>query len=83
MAVNDGTYNVYNLNSTKNSLQIDFKMYGEQMMKIKSDKPKSVVSLNPDLVILSYSYNQENEMIHVSLKGKDIQGERGILQINY
>ena len=83
MVLNDGTYNVYHINNLKNRMQVELKMYGEQTVNIKSDRPKSVISLNPDLALLSYVYDDENGLIRVSMKGRDMQGEVGVLQIDY
>ncbi|MGC1632887.1 MAG: hypothetical protein WA749_12325 [Gelidibacter sp.] len=83
MVINDGTYNVYNIKNAKKSMQIELKMYGEQIVNILSDKPKSVTSLNPDLVILSHEYDNENDLLRVSMRGKNMQGEVGTIQIDY
>ena len=83
MVLNDGTYNVYHIKHLKNRMQIELKMYGEQVVNIESDKPKSVISLNPDLELLSYVYDDDNNLIRILLKGRDMQGETGMLQIDY
>ena len=83
IVLNDGTYNVYDVKKSKKRMQIELKMYGEQIVKIRSDKPKKVVSLNPDLVVLSYDYNSESSLISISVKGRDMQGEVGVLHIDY
>lgn len=83
MVINDGTYNVYNIQNAKKSMQIELKMYGEQIVNILSDKPKSIASLSPGLVILSHDYDDENGMIRVSIRGKNMQGEVGTIQVGY
>lgn len=83
MVLNDGTYNVYRIENLKNKMQVELRMYGEQTVNIKSDRPKNVTSLNPHLALLSYDYDDEDQLIRVALQGRDMQGEVGILQIDY
>ena len=78
---NTGTYNIYNVIHNNTSLEIDIKMYGEQTVEIRSSNPASVTSNNKSLEIKSFSYN--NDMVYITVKGCNIQGERGKISLNY
>ncbi len=78
---NTGTYNIYNVREQDSALEIDIKMYGEQIVEIYSSKPSSVTSSNDHLEIKSFSYDNERGTVYLTVKGRNIQGERGLLRI--
>ncbi|WP_157363704.1 hypothetical protein [Alkaliflexus imshenetskii] len=80
---NDGTYNIYRVAHLNNQMEIELKMYGEQIVKIYTDKPKNVRSLSSGLELLSFDYDKRTSILSVKLRGKDMQGEIGRLQVDY
>ena len=81
--LNDGTYNVFSLNSTKDKVDIELEMYGTQDVKIKGMpfEPRQILSNNPNVIIRSYDYDSENRILSIYLTAIDIQGERMTLTI--
>ncbi|MGQ9798405.1 MAG: hypothetical protein ACUVRG_03790 [Ignavibacterium sp.] len=80
---NTGTYNIYDVAITKNSLDFKIKMYGTQTVKIKCPEPKSIKSDNPNLKIISSNYDKKDELLFLELYGRNIQGEVGNILINF
>ncbi len=80
---NSGTYNVYNVIDRGSSLDIDLKMYGEQVVEVYTSKPASVISSNENLLINSFSYDEETSTTYLTINGRDIQGERGTISLKY
>jgi hypothetical protein len=80
---NSGTYNVYGVNDNGSSLEIDLKMYGTQNVEVRSPRPHSVRSMNNNLVIKSHSYDVGKGMVVIEMNGRDMQGERGIIVLDF
>jgi hypothetical protein len=78
-----GTYNVYDVDLTNHKMSFDIKMYGHQEVKIICDKPKDITCSNPYLKIKNWDYNQGNRTLSIELSGRDIQGEKGKISINF
>ena len=78
---NSGTYNVYKTTISDTTYQFDIKMYGTQVVKIKTSNPKNITTSNPNLQIISNTYDSENGMLLLELKGRNMQGERGIISL--
>lgn len=74
---NTGTYNVYSVHIDKEKMEFDLKMYGTQVVRVKSPKPSSIHSTNPNLKILSHQYDSKNQLLLIKIRGRDMQGERG------
>ena len=81
--LNDGTYNVYSISKNKKNIIVDIEMYGTQTVKIKCNKPKKLNSNNPNLIILSWDYDINSNILQIKVKGVDIQGERGLIELVY
>lgn len=79
----DGTYNVYGTDIQRNATTIDLKMYGTQDVVIQTRAVKSVTSDNPRLTVESQTYDAAKGTLTLSVKGHDIQGERGKLTLRY
>ena len=78
-----GTYNIYTVKDDDNKFVFDIKMYGTQKVNIKCPKPAEVTSSNPYLEILSQEYSvADNELVLV-VKGRDMQGEKGTITLNF
>lgn len=77
----DGTYNVYQVEDQGNKFRIQIRMYGTQEVKIKCDAPDKVRSLNPHLKILSQVHDDQTGLLILTLKGRDMQGETGWIEI--
>lgn len=80
---NDGTFNVYKLCKTDKQILITLKMYGRQTVKIKCNKPEKVISADKGLIVESYSFLSEQDMLQIILHGTDMQGSRGIIILQY
>lgn len=80
---NDGTYNVYNFNSNDKSVTFEIKMYGTQVVKLKSKNPKSILSSNPHLKIVSSKFDEMSGILSIEISGQDIQGERGVISMSF
>lgn len=80
---NTGTYNIYDVNITDKNLDFDIKMYGTQIVKIKSPEPNVVKSDNPNLKILSSDYDKKDKTLLLKIWGRDIQGETGHISIEF
>ena len=79
-----GTYNVYSWKPGKRQSALDLKMYGTQEVQIFTDKaPKEIVSKNPHLTVRDYQYFAEEQVLTLTIFGRDIQGERGIITIKH
>jgi hypothetical protein len=78
-----GTYNVYSLRADDDRLQLDLEMYGTQVVEIVSDTPaQSVRSLEEHLRVIDYGYDPDARLIRIKLHGRDMQGERGVIEIS-
>ena len=80
---NDGTYNVYGLTKTDNQILITLKMYGRQTVKIRCSKPEMVISVNDGLVVESFTFIPEQGMLQILVKGTNMQGNRGIIKLQF
>ncbi len=80
---NTGTYNVYDVKSNKKEFSFDLKMYGTQDVLVKCEKPLTVKSDNPNVKIISQSYDQGTSMLKLEISGRDMQGERGVVKLTF
>lgn len=80
---NTGTYNIYDVDISNKNLNFDLKMYGTQTLKIKCPEPESIKSSNPNLKILSSNYDKKDGLLDLVISGRDIQGEKGNISINF
>jgi hypothetical protein len=80
---NDGTYNVYRVTESKNLKSLDVKVYGSQEIKIFCSDPRSVESENTNLKIVGTNYNKDTGMLAIRVNAHNIQGEEGLLNLNY
>ena len=77
---NDGTFNVYYLKPGPGNLKIKCKVYGEQTLKINCQQPAKIVSVK-NLTVISSHYAQEKKMLELRVKGADMQGSCGEMEI--
>jgi len=80
---NSGTYNVYSFLDQGSEIRIDLKMYGRQVVEIRTGKPKYVISMNEHLRIESEKYDYGRGTVLLSLNGRNIQGERGTIILKF
>lgn len=80
---NTGTYNVYNVELKDKSMLFNIKMYGKQTVMIKCKEPIKINTNNRNLVINSWKYDKNSEMLSLDVYGKNIQGEGGEININF
>ena len=83
VVINSGSYNVYNVRNNKKSMDIELKMYGKQTVQVKSPHPVKISSDNNHLNILSSEYDQENSILNMVIVGRNLQGEKGIIKLNF
>lgn len=81
--LNDGTYNIYSLEKSNNVIRFSVKMYGSQLIKLKCARPKSIDSSNENLKVKSSGYNEVQNMLILNVSGRDFQGEKGLITLNY
>lgn len=80
---NDGTFNVYGLSKMDNQILITLKMYGRQTVKIRCSKPEMAISTDNGLVVESYTFIPDQGMLHIILQGTNMQGNRGVIKLQY
>jgi hypothetical protein len=80
---NTGTYTIYRVFDSGPEMRIEIKMYGLQDVEIRTAAPKSIVSLNEHLIIESQRYDADRGVFILAVSGRNIQGERGTLVLNY
>lgn len=79
-----GTYNVYGITRNRDNMQVDLQMYGTQDVHIYTQRePSSVASDNERLSVLDTGYDAGKGLFTVKIHGHDIQGERGVLTLQY
>lgn len=75
---NRGTYNIYHLSRSDRALEIELKMYGQQIVAVRLQaEPSRITSSNPLLQVVDYHYDQNHGVAKIEIKGRNIQGERG------
>lgn len=80
---NRGTHNVYAVNDFGSAIEIDLKMYGEQVVEVRSTEPHSITSMNEHLHVKSFSYDEKAGVTKITLRGRNLQGERGTIMLNF
>ncbi|MBU0476234.1 MAG: hypothetical protein KKF62_18965 [Bacteroidetes bacterium] len=78
---NKGTYNVYSVKNYGDEIDIELKMYGTQIVQIKTPNPKKVLSENEYLQIISEKYDEVQSILSLELYGRNMQGETGIIKL--
>lgn len=81
--LHDGTYNVYNLTVTPTHLQADLKVYGEQVIRIKCNKPSMVTTTDNALQIQQFVYDEVLGEAHITTQATDMQGARAMMQVHF
>lgn len=79
--IHDGTYNVYQLTENKNSASVKLKVYGKQQVKILCAKPNHIESDNPNMNIIDSNYDNNENLLVISIRAHNIMGETGIVRI--
>lgn len=79
---NDGTYNIYSLESRKAKTSIDIRLYGKQQVQICGiEKPFHISISNSSVVLLNHQYQHDKRVLKIILKAHDIQGENAHIDI--
>jgi hypothetical protein len=81
--LNDGTYNIYNIESADNKMIIDMKMYGIQVVKVRCKRPIKVISDTKVLNVVEVKYLSDKGLLYMSVCAQNIQGNRGNVIIEY
>ena len=80
---NTGTYNVYSINDRGSTMDVDLKMYGEQVVEVYGVEVKSATSSNEHLKVKEFTYDDEKKVSYVTVNGRNIQGERGVITLGF
>jgi len=77
--VNNGTYNVMQLETKPDAVSLVLEMYGTQNVHIRlaDYKPHSVKSLSRDLTINFWNWNEQEMLCVINVTAEDIQGVQG------
>jgi hypothetical protein len=78
---NTGTYNVYEVQDEGDRFSFDTEMYGTQSVKIKCENPLKIESDNPNLKVISHSYDKSSEILTIEINGRNMQGESGKISL--
>jgi hypothetical protein len=79
----DGTYNIYELTVSKQSVVAEVKVYGTQVIRVRCTKPSQVLSSIPSLSIIGWNYDEDRNELKIEVKGADMQGSRGNVQVQF
>lgn len=80
---NNGTYNVYGLENSNDQIRITLKMYGNQTVRVKCNKPQNILSISRGLIVNSCDFLPEDGILEINAKGTNMQGERGVIILQY
>lgn len=76
-----GYVHIYSFKPSSYGLDIDLEMYGTQVVEIKGAKPSGITSFNPGLKILGHEYKEQTKILRMTIHGRDMQGERGMVNV--
>lgn len=79
---NDGTYNVYEVERLENGIRARVRVYGEQVIKIKSPSLKKA-NVDGDLILVSSTYEAGSGEAQVRVRSKDMQGSGGKVTVTW
>ncbi|MBN8650473.1 MAG: hypothetical protein J0L67_03550 [Cytophagales bacterium] len=77
------TSNIYDLTVRSGYVQLKIRIYGEQSLTIKCDQPKRVLSKSENLKINFSSYDSGARTLKLVVKGTDMQGSTGNIEVQY
>ena len=77
--INEGTYNIIQLNKEKEEITVELEMYGKQdvYVKLKNAEIVDIKSLSKGLIINSWLWCKETQLCVISVSANDVQGVRG------
>ncbi|MGK7390095.1 MAG: hypothetical protein ACNS60_07080 [Candidatus Cyclobacteriaceae bacterium M2_1C_046] len=81
--VHDGTANIYKLQHQNNTITVNVKVYGNQLLKIRCNQPAEVISAVETLEILGSEYNNENSTLLIEIQASDFQGIKGDIHLKF
>lgn len=76
-----GTYNVYDVQPENGGYLFTIRMYGTQDVRFRVDEGFEVVSDHDGFTVQQSSYDHDNRELVITLHGRDIQGEIGVLEL--
>ena len=80
---NTGTYNVHKVVNEKDKFCFDLEMYGTQEVKVKCERPSNIESDNPNLKVISNTYDENSGTLSIEVYGRDMQGESGTITLSF
>lgn len=75
----DGTYNVYSMIRSDSDVSVDVRVYGRQIIKIRTAQPGRLVSRNPRLKVVKSFYESDVSTLNITVQSTDMQGDRGVI----
>jgi hypothetical protein len=78
---NSGTYNIYEVQDEASRFSFNIEMYGTQKVRIRCGNPLRIDSDNPNLKIISQSYDERTKILTIEINGRDMQGENGKISL--
>ncbi len=78
----DGTFNVYNSEQSKKFLSFEIKTYGNQTVKVLTQKPKRIV-VEGKIKIKKKKYDVAKSLLSLFVNVHNIQGEKGKIKIYF
>ncbi len=78
---NTGTYNIYEVQNESNKYSFGIEMYGTQNVRIRCENPLKIESDNPNLKVISHSYDENTGLLTIEIYGRNMQGENGIISL--
>jgi len=81
---NKGTYNVYSYKVEPQLVDAKIRLYGTQEIDFYGVKKPSDIQLsNPNITLLSSTYDEQQSHLVLSLKARDMQGETGEVHLSF
>lgn len=79
----DGTYNLYGVEFSGETLSADMKIYGTQSISFYGKAPRNVISQTSEIVIQDVSRDETQNVTQFIVRATDMQGSRGVLSLRY
>jgi hypothetical protein len=78
---NSGTYNVYEVEPNNGGYLFTIRMYGTQDVRFRVEEGYEAVTDHHGFSIHESTYDFDNRELVISLQGRDVQGETGVIEL--
>jgi len=77
--INNGTYNIKQLELNHDKVLLEVEMYGTQNLHIRLEgtKPQEVKSCTEDLLVNSWEWDDQEKICEINITANDVQGVQG------